>query len=111
MPIDTNKRITIAQSVNIAKDIAIARQGKNVRIRDIAALVEPVYLKLFKEAATKVALAPSPPAEEPKKVDLVAAAKKAKDLVVFRNENRSAISALPREERDNLEKVLTNKGE
>lgn len=105
---NTQKRITISQAANIAKDIAIAKYGSMITVEDVAALVEEVYLKVFKGAA-----ADTYRNSEPKdKVltasdsidDIIKALKGAKDPLKFRNDNLEVLSNLNTEDK---KKILT----
>jgi len=93
------RKITIAQSINIAKDIAIAQKGAKVTVEDVANLAPSVYEKLFKETATKIYL----DAENKETLlsfdDLVKGLEACSDPVQIRNDNLESLRALNEKEK------------
>jgi hypothetical protein len=104
---DQQQRITLAQSVNLAKDIAIAQRGNDVTVDDVANLVEEVYVKLFKETCNRVARNTSNKASSD--VDkFIKEFASAADPIAFRNENKELLASFSKADRD---KILTAIGE
>jgi dihydrodipicolinate synthase/N-acetylneuraminate lyase len=105
---DQQQRITLAQSVNIAKDMAIYNASCNkeqVTVDDVAALVESIYIKLFKETCNKVARA-SQNIVDTDVEKFIKAFASAKDPIAFRNENRETLASFTREDRDKILNVI-----
>lgn len=107
------KKITIAQSINIAKDIAIARHGQGVTVEAIGDLVEEVYIKLFKGVATEVYLNTEPKNEEQPltlldKEQLLEELKRMNDPVGFRSEHLNSLKALGSEDKEAMKKAIKN---
>ena len=109
MSIDTQQRITLAQCVNLAKDLAIAQKGDTVTVEDVSSLVEEVYLKLFKQTCSKVYKNHmAPKASVSNASTFIKSFKEAKDPIAFRNSNRELLSSFSREDRT---KIITEIGE
>ena len=107
--VDTQTRITLAQCINIAKDVAIAQKGDKVTIKDIAALVTEIYIKLFKEAAKEAYLATRPTKTDTHvetAEDFVKAFKESKNPIAFRNANRVILLNFSKEDRDKILKQI-----
>lgn len=103
---DQQQRITLAQSVNIAKDIAIAQKGSKVTVPDVAALVEEIYTVLFKETCNAVARNQLKPVEPTDASTFITLYKNAPDPIEFRNNNRSLLASFSKEDRDVILKSI-----
>lgn len=97
------ERITLAQSVNLAKDLAIAQKGNNVTVNDVVKLVEEVYTKLFKEECNRIALGNR---QQNGIEELVNIFNNSNDIVATRNEYKNQLNSLSKEDRDLFESKL-----